>query len=87
MTNTPAEETLTERGLRLALSLQGVLGLAVALEAEVRQTASEIQDVVSGVGMEETLVAESSLASESEGESTEEEQGEFQDAQGDSFFD
>ena len=83
---TPSKETHWERALHLALDLQGILHLAQRVQEEVHQAVTETEAVVTGEGMEETLVDKSSLGdSPSEAETGEDESG---NAQGnpDDFF-
>ena len=82
----PPQETYQERAIRLALDLQGSLHLAQRGQEEVHQAVTETEAVVTGEGIEETLVGESSLGeSSSEAETGEEEPGEVQ-GDPDDFF-
>ena len=83
---TPSKETYWERALHLALDLQGILHLAQRVQEEVHQAVTKTEAVVTGEGMEETLVDESSLGdSSSEAETGEGEPGETQ-GNPDDFF-
>ena len=75
------QETYQERAIHLALDLQGILHLAQQVQEEVHQAVGETEAVMTGEGMKEILVEESSLGnSPSEAETGEEGPG---DAQGD----
>ena len=74
------------RAIRLALDLQGILHLAQRVQEKVYQAVTETEAVVTGEGMEETLVGKSSLGeSSSEAETGEDEAGEVQ-GDPDDFF-
>ena len=62
---TPPQETYQERAIRLALDLQGILHLAQQVQEEVCQAVRETEAVITGEGMEETLIEESSLGDSS----------------------
>ena len=62
---TPSQETYQERAIHLALDLQGILHLAQRVQEEVHQVVTETEAVVTGEGMEETLVGKSSLGESS----------------------
>ena len=53
---TPPQETYWERAIRLALDLQGILHLAQRVQEEVHQAVRETEAVITGEGMEETLL-------------------------------
>ena len=53
---TPPQETYWERAIRLALDLQGILHLAQRVQEEVHQAVGETEAVITGEGMEETLL-------------------------------
>ena len=75
-----------ERAIRLALDLQGILHPAQRVQEEVNQAVTKTEAVVTGEGMEETLVGESSLGeSSSKAETGEDEPGEVQ-GDPDDFF-
>ena len=61
----PPQETYQERAIRLASDLQGLLRLAQRVQEEVHQAVRETEAVMSGEGMEETLIEESSLGDSS----------------------
>ena len=83
---TPSQEMYWERAIHLALDLQGILHLAQRVQEEVHQAVTKTEAAVTGEGMEETLVGESSLGeSSSEAETGEEEPGEVQ-GDPDDFF-
>ena len=83
---TPSQETYQERAICLALDLQGILHLAQRVQEEVHQAVNKTEAVVTGEGMEETLVGESSLGeSSSKAETGEEDPGEVQ-GDSDNFF-
>ena len=76
---TPSQETYWERALHLALDLQGILHLAQRVQEEAHQAVTETEAVVTGEGMEETLVDKSSLGhSSSKAETGEDEPGDVQ---------
>ena len=62
---TPPQETYRERAICLALDLQGILHLAQRVQEEVHQAVGETEAVMTGEGMEETLIEESSLGDSS----------------------
>ena len=64
MTTLP-QETYRERAICLALDLQGILHLAQQVQEEVHQAVGEMEAVITGEGMEETLIEESSLGDSS----------------------
>ena len=83
---TLSQETYQERAICLARDLQGILHLAQRVQEEVHQAVTETGAVVTGEGMEETLVGKSSLGeSSSEAETGEDEPGEVQEDP-DNFF-
>ncbi len=57
----PPQESMVERGVRLALDLQGIARLALRVQAEVHQAIEEGEAVARGEGMEEDLVGEGSM--------------------------
>ena len=65
---TPSQETYQVRALHLALDLHGLICLAEQIQGEVHLAVTEAEAIAQGKGMEETLVAESSLGSSSEEE-------------------
>ena len=70
----------------LTLDPQGILHLAQRVQEEVHQAVTETEAVVTGEGMEETLVGKSSLGEpSSEAETGEDEPGEVQ-GDPDDFF-
>ena len=83
---TPSQETYQERAIHLALDLQGILHLAQRVQEEVHQAVTKTEAVVTGEGMEETLVGKSSLGeSSSKAETSEDEPGEVQEDPDDFF--
>ena len=83
---TLSQETYWERALHLALDFQGILHLAQRFQEEVHRAVTETEAVVTGEGMEETLVNESSLGdSSSEAETGKDEPGEVQETPDDFF--
>ena len=83
---TLSQETYQERALYLAPDLPGILHLAQRVQEEVHQAVTKTEAVVTGEGMEETLVDKSSLGdSSSEAETGEGEPGETQ-GNPDDFF-
>ena len=83
---TPFQETFQGRVICLALDLQGIIHLAQRVQGEVHLAVTEVEATAQGEGMEETLVAESSLGSSSSEEETgEDTPGESQGALGDFF--
>ena len=82
----PPQETYWERAICLALDLQGILRLAQRVQEEVHQAVGETEAVMTGEGMEETLIEESSLGdSSSEAETGEEDPVDTQENPDDFF--
>jgi len=81
----PEEESLMQRGIRLALDLQGIARLALRVRDQVHSAIEEGEAVARGKGMEEDLVGEDSLEEESSEEEEPDSSGRFQDAQDDFF--
>ena len=83
---TPPQETYQERAICLALDLQGILHLAQRVQEEVHQAVRETEAVITGEGMEETLVGESSLGDTSSKAETGGEDPEGTQGDPDDFF-